>query len=202
MTYSVFTDKGNRNVNEDSIGVFARGDSSCFILCDGLGGHGMGDAASKLVVNVFQNRFDTVGITPEFTKESFVIAQDLLLMEQKRLNVGKKMKTTGVSVSLDEKKIYVGHVGDSRAYIFTKNKVRCRTIDHSIPQMLVLSGEIKESEIRNHPDRSSLLRVIGVEWDKPMCDIMKPIGRKKAQAILLCSDGFWELIEEKKCVKH
>ncbi len=156
----------------------------------------MGDAASKLVVNVFQNRFDTVGITPEFTKESFVIAQDLLLMEQKRLNVGKKMKTTGVSVSLDEKKVYVGHVGDSRAYIFTKNKVRCRTIDHSIPQMLVLSGEIKESEIRNHPDRSSLLRVIGVEWDNPMCDIMKPISKRKVQAILLCSDGFWELIEE------
>ncbi|MCD8005855.1 MAG: protein phosphatase 2C domain-containing protein [Oscillospiraceae bacterium] len=198
MTYSVFTDKGNRNVNEDSVGAFVKDDAGCFILCDGLGGHGMGDAASSLVVDVFKNRFNDVGAKSGFIGETFGIAQDMLLMEQKRIGAEKKMKTTGVSVVTDGKNVYVGHIGDSRAYIFSKNKVKCRTLDHSIPQMLVLSGEIKESEIRNHPDRSALLRVIGVEWDEPMYEIMRPVSKRKCQAMLLCSDGFWELIDEEK----
>ena len=198
MTYSVFTDKGNRNVNEDSVGAFVKDDTGCFILCDGLGGHGMGDAASSLVVDVFKNRFNDVGAKSGFIGETFEIAQDMLLMEQKRIGAEKKMKTTGVSVITDGKNVYVGHIGDSRAYIFSKNKVKCRTLDHSIPQMLVLSGEIKESEIRNHPDRSALLRVIGVEWDEPMYEIMRPVSKRKCQAVLLCSDGFWELIDEDK----
>lgn len=198
MTYSVFTDKGNRNVNEDSVGAFVKDDTGCFILCDGLGGHGMGDAASSLVVDVFKNRFNDVGAKSEFIGETFEIAQDMLLMEQKRIGAEKKMKTTSVSVVTDGKNVYIGHIGDSRAYIFLKNKVKCRTLDHSIPQMLVLSGEIKESEIRNHPDRSALLRVIGVEWDEPMYEIMRPVSKRKCQAVLLCSDGFWELIDEEK----
>ena len=80
--------------------------------------------------------------------------------------------------------------------IFRKNKIYKRTLDHSVPQMLVLSKQIKEKNIRNHPDRSMLLRVMGVEWEEPMYELMEPIPLKKAQAILLCSDGFWELINE------
>ena len=64
--------------------------------------------------------------------------------------------------------------------------------------MLVLSKEIKESQIRNHPDRNILLRVLGIEWDDPMYELLVPISLKKCQAFLLCSDGFWELIEEKE----
>ena len=71
-----------------------------------------------------------------------------------------------------------------------------RTLDHSIPQMLVMSGEITESEIRNHPDRNILLRVMGAEWDGPAYELLKPVPLRKCQAMLLCSDGFWELIDE------
>ena len=82
--------------------------------------------------------------------------------------------------------------------MFYKNKVKTRTLDHSIPQMLVLAKEIKEDMIRNHPDRNMLLRVMGVEWDEIMYELMQPISLKKCQAFLLCSDGFWELIDEKE----
>ena len=95
-------------------------------------------------------------------------------------------------------KVYIGHIGDSRGYVFYKNKVKTRTLDHSIPQMLVLAKEIKEDMIRNHPDRNMLLRVMGVEWDEIMYELMQPISLKKCQAFLLCSDGFWELIDEKE----
>lgn len=197
LTYALFTDRGDRAVNEDSIGVCSKENEHCFVLCDGLGGHGMGDAASSLVAEVFKNQFKKSGNSSDFLASAFMAAQDILMAKQFELKARHKMKTTAVSLVTDEKNAYIGHVGDSRVYIFGKNKVYKRTLDHSIPQMLVLSKDIKESEIRNHPDRNIVLRVMGIEWDEPMFDLMKPVPLKKCRAFLLCSDGFWELIEEK-----
>ena len=55
--FATVTDKGSRKINEDSIGVFQNGDNFGCVLCDGLGGHGMGDEASKLVKDVFTDVF-------------------------------------------------------------------------------------------------------------------------------------------------
>lgn len=196
FTYAVFTDVGDRQVNEDAAGVFHNGDNNCCVLCDGLGGHGMGDVASTLVVNSFGTLFGKTDDVTLFLEKSFIAAQDMLMAEQKKRNADRKMKTTCVSVVTDKHNAYIGHVGDSRCYVFYKNKIKMRTLDHSIPQMLVLSKEIKENEIRNHPDRNTLLRVMGVEWDETQYELSGPLPLKKCQAILLCSDGFWELIEE------
>ena len=84
-------------------------------------------------------------------------------------------------------------------------KTTTRTLDHSVPQMLVLTKEIKEKEIRNHPDRNRLLRVLGVSGDTPRFELSEIQKRKKQQAFLLCTDGFWELILEKEmwqCLKN
>lgn len=197
MTYAIFSDKGGRPLNEDAVGVFRNGANQCYILCDGLGGHGMGDVASSLVVEVFKDQFEKTDEVVNFLGQTFCAAQDVLMAEQIARKARKKMKTTGVAVVTDDRNAYVGHIGDSRGYVFYKNKVKTRTQDHSIPQMLVLSGEIKESQIRNHPDRNTLLRVLGIDWDDTMYDLMAPIPLKKCQAFLLCSDGFWELIDEK-----
>ena len=194
--HAVFSDTGGRPVNEDSVGVFCNGENRCYILCDGLGGHGMGEIASGLAISVFENQFRKAADMAHFLGRTFTAAQDILMAEQKARNAQQKMKTTGVAVVTDDRNAYVGHVGDSRCYVFYKNKVKARTLDHSIPQMLVLSGEIKESQIRNHPERNTLLRVMGVEWEEAMYELMPPIPLKKCQAFLLCSDGFWELIEE------
>lgn len=196
LTYSTFTDPGSRKVNEDSIGVCNNEENNCFILCDGLGGHGMGDVASLLVVDVFKSQFEKCHDCSEFLGSTFLAAQDVLMAKQSELHAERKMKTTAVSVVTDNKNAYIGHVGDSRLYIFSRNKVKRRTLDHRIPQMLVLSKDIKDSEIRNHPDRNVLLRVLGIDWEEPMYELIKPIPLKKCQAFLLCSDGFWELIEE------
>ena len=197
ITYSTYTDKGGRDINEDSIGVFQNAGNLGFVLCDGLGGHGMGDAASSLVVEVFKDQFSKTDDLVNYLGQAFLASQDILIAEQKARNAEKKMKTTAVSLVTDGNTAYIGHIGDSRVYAFNKNKVKTRTLDHSIPQMLVLSKEIKESEIRNHPERNIVLRVMGIEWEEPMYELMVPIPLKKCQAFLLCSDGFWELIEEK-----
>ena len=190
ITYSTYTDKGGRDINEDSIGVFQNAGNLCFVLCDGLGGHGMGDAASSLVVEVFKDQFSKTDDLVNYLGQAFLASQDILIAEQKARNAEKKMKTTAVSLVTDGNTAYIGHIGDSRVYAFNKNKVKTRTLDHSIPQMLVLSKEIKESEIRNHPERNIVLRVMGIEWEEPMYELMVPIPLKKCQAFLLCSDGF------------
>ncbi len=196
MKYAVFTNKGDREINEDAVGYYENGNNFCFILCDGLGGNGMGDVASGLVKDVFIDQFSKTDDMVNFLGQTFSAAQQILMTEQADRHATQKMKTTAVALVTDEKSAYIGHIGDSRLYMFKNNKVKLRTLDHSIPQMLVLSKEIKESEIRNHPDRNIVLRVMGIEWEEPMYELMQPVSLKKCQAFLLCSDGFWELIEE------
>ena len=194
--YATITNEGSREINEDSLGAYSHDGLHCFVLCDGLGGHGMGDVASQLVRNVFASEFENCKDASHFLAKSFSIAQDFLLNEQTEKRAKDKMKSTCVSLIIDGNSAYIGHVGDSRCYIFRKNKVYKRTLDHSIPQMLVLTREIEEREIRHHPERNYLLRVMGVQWEKPMYELMDRIPLKKCQAFLLCSDGFWELVEE------
>ncbi len=202
LTYAFVTDVGGRKVNEDSIGTFEKDNYRCFVVCDGLGGHGMGDTASTLVRDFFCRSFENITNAKHFLSETFEGAQNELLETQKLINAGNKMKTTVVTLLTDGKKAYIGHIGDSRLYVFSKNKVYAKTTDHSLPQMLVKSGEINENEIRNHPERNILMRVMGTKWEEGhKYELMKPIPLKRCQAFLLCSDGFWELIrEDEMCV--
>ena len=205
LTHALVTDPGGRTVNEDSIGAFENGSLQCFVVCDGLGGHGMGDVASSLVRDCFGSRFETITEPKHFLNETFEDAQAKLLEKQKELKAAPKMKTTAVALLTDKKRAFIGHIGDSRLYVFYKDSISTRTLDHSLPQMLVRSGEIKEDEIRNHPERNIVMRVMGTKWEENhKYELMKPISLRKCQAFLLCTDGFWELINEKQmsaCLK-
>ena len=64
--------------------------------------------------------------------------------------------------------------------------------------MLVLAHEIREKDIREHPDRNKLLRVLGISGDTPGFELSELQELRKIQAFLLCSDGFWEYILEKE----
>ena len=199
ITYTVFTDKGGREVNEDTAEVFEKDGKKCLVLCDGLGGHGKGEVASALVVKAFGQIFNSAEVIDEnFLCSAFQLSQEALLDEQIKQNAKADMKTTAVAMYIDGNRLQWGHIGDSRLYAFVKNKVKLRTLDHSVPQMLVFSKEIKEKQIRNHPDRNRLLRVMGIEWEKPMYELAEQTQLEKYQAFLLCSDGFWELIDEKQ----
>ena len=204
VSYHLFSNPGGRENNEDDVGMYQDGQSWCFVLADGLGGHGKGEVASKLAVEAAVREFALRGPGEESLKASFDQAQRAILEGQKEDYRARDMKTTLVILHISENQVWWGHIGDSRLYYFQKGKLKERTLDHSVPQMLVAAGQLKEKQIRNHPDRNRLLRVLGVDWDSPKYQIAESKEREERQAFLLCSDGFWELIDEKKmqhCLK-
>lgn len=196
ITYKMITNQGGREVNEDSATAAEVDGNYCFVLADGLGGHGKGEVASALVVETVKQIFQQYQ-EADFLEKSFETAQQNLLDEQKRQDAQSKMKTTMVVLTFVNGQVRWGHIGDSRLYYFHKRKLVKHTLDHSVPQMLVMAGEIKEKQIRGHEDRNRLLRVMGVEWGEARYTLADPIPIGSGQAYLLCSDGFWELIEEK-----
>lgn len=200
--YEIVSNSGERDYNEDYAGMEQKGEAFCFVLADGLGGHGGGDEASRLVVGYILQDFKERGeVSREYMAECFEESQRHLLEEQKRQDRELEMKTTLVVLLLDEHSVLWGHIGDSRLYFYQNKKLIQRTLDHSVPQMLVAAGEIKEEQIRHHPDRNRLLRVMGTEWDSPRYQIAQPVERRGKEAFLLCSDGFWEWIQEKQMRK-
>lgn len=197
MTYATMSCEGSRETNEDFVLTKSEGETLLLVAADGLGGHSKGEVASCLVATTIAEEMKFKDENPgEALKRAMAIAQERLLQKQIEEKEQNGMKTTAVAAAVANGKIYMGHVGDSRGYVFLKNgKVR-RTTDHSIPQLLALSGEIKEKEIRNHPQRSRLVRVFGVTWEREEYEFQSVLDMTDVKAILLCSDGFWELIHE------
>lgn len=202
-TYGAITRNGDRKINEDSITMEHSANDSFFVLADGLGGHGKGDIASKTAVTAAMETFkkaDTYG--SEMLSKAFENAQAKVLETQKITNANYEMKTTLVALRVFADTAVWGFIGDSRLYHFRNSKVIYRTKDHSVPQMLVEIGEIKEKKIRMHEDRNKLLRVIGTEWETPKYELCEDaVSLQSGDAFLLCSDGFWEYIDERKMQK-
>lgn len=158
----------------------------------------MGDTASKIVADCFCDFFKSSEINESFLSIAFDYAQNTLMEEKNKLNIKNQMCTTAVALAINENTAYVGHIGDSRLYFFEDGKLTYKTLDHSLPQMLALQGEISDEDVCHHPDRNKLLRAFGMEWDKPMYSIAKPINLNNNQAFLLCTDGIWEWITEQQ----
>ena len=204
IEYATITEIGEKDKNEDAVKVFINQPLTTygFVLADGLGGHGNGDIASNFVCDcvgaAIENTDSFGGV---FLDECFDTAQEML-MEEKDLKGLHSIKTTMVVLLVTDRIAQWGHIGDSRLYHFRDGKQLSRTIDHSVPQMLAISGQIKEKEIRHHPDRSVLLRAMGAEWDCPAYEIaQRQMKILKGDTFLLCSDGFWEWIDEKTILR-
>lgn len=197
MNVFSITEPGTRNYNEDSLYFAEQNGRSLFVVADGLGGHGKGEIASAMCVETFKKNF---GVIPDnvFIPKTLQETQNNILARQQAENCPNEMKTTCVALLISGGIVRYGHIGDTRGYIFHKNKLKERTFDHSVPQMLVLSKEIKEKHIRKHPDRNRLLRVLGTPWDTPKYELSEDISLQNTSAFLLCTDGFWELCVEKK----
>lgn len=206
MDFAFISRIGDRVLNEDSFSVKENNGSYCFTVCDGLGGHAKGEIASRTAADTFSQEFEKFdGDISGFFVSAFDSAAEKFRNLAKESPVLELMKTTVVSLVVNGGKCRWAHIGDSRLYGFRNGKAVLCTTDHSVPEMLVKSGEIKQSEIRNHPDRNKLLRAFGVSDETPCYETGDEKDLNEYDAFLLCSDGFWELLNERKAanlLKH
>lgn len=196
-----YSDIGNREKNEDSLAIVNTVNGYVFAVADGLGGHDKGERASKSVCDSIEKYYMSRDIfTKTDIEELYSICQSQLYAEQEECNAVNAMRTTLSMVCIDDNSIFISHIGDSRVYIYKEGESLRRTRDHSVPQVLCDVGEIKEEDIRFHEDRNKLTNVLGVKDQDPRVDVEDIIPRTDGIKILICSDGFWENINEKSMI--
>ena len=196
IDYCKYSNCGEREVNQDFVGSYIKDDFYFFTLCDGLGGHGGGEIASQTAVGAFLKTAECHGGGEGLFEECFENAEEALKKAIESYSSNNNMKTTATLLSICEGKAQWAHIGDSRIYYFKNNKFIKRTLDHSVVQMLVATGEIKESEIRHHIDRNKLLKCLPSEGRSyELSDGF--MQTEKNDAFVLMSDGFWEWIDSK-----
>lgn len=195
MQVELYTDVGGRELNEDSLLSAQDGDRRLFAVADGLGGHDCGEVASKMAITELERQF--VAAVP-FLPEKAIGDADLQIAAKQK-EMGVKMRTTVAVAYVAGEDTAFTHVGDSRIYAFSNGKIVYQSPDHSASQMAVLAGEIPMSELRRHPDRNLLTRALGGAEGVKADTVTMPTDAY--DALLLCSDGFWEYVTEDEMCK-
>ena len=196
ISYAQISNKGDREYNEDRVTLCKKAKRYVFGLADGLGGHGHGDVASALAMEALQEQEETEELR-ESLAGCFEIAQNKVEIEKNNRSECAGMMTTLTVLELRKAQIGWGHIGDSRIYYFQDGKLVSHTLDQSVPQMLVNAGQIREKDIRFHPDRNRLLRALGENCDVVDYD-METLLADTVTGVLICSDGFWEYVNERE----
>ena len=189
---------GGRHINEDAWARDSRDKTYyCFTVADGLGGHGGGDVASKLAVESVVASFrERPFLTRSDLERHILLAHEAIERRKSEEPVLAGMHTTLVVLVSDSEQALWAHVGDSRLYQFRDGRCVRRTRDHSVPQVMADAGDISESAIRGHEDRSRLLRSLGDEGPPRVESVAEPCRLLAGDCFLMCTDGFWEYVLE------
>lgn len=198
FTHATISHPGGRKVNEDaSSNLMITAGQGCWAVADGLGGHGGGDVASKIVVDTIVEAYRN---TPEFSSahlgKLLELAQQAILLRQQNDYRLSAMRSTTVVLLLDDAKAWWAHVGDTRLYHFASGHIVHQTKDHSVPQAMVDAGDIGYDDIRHHEDRNRLTRSLGNDGKVRTTILEQPVAIGEGDAFLICTDGFWELVTE------
>lgn len=211
MTFGQTTDVGMvRNNNQDSAYTFFSmsntveelPDFGLFIVADGMGGHSDGEKASSITVRqVAKNALETIYLPMIHNNNQHDAdrppVSELLALAVKSANDAVLQDvpdggTTLTAVLVIGEWSYIAHVGDSRAYLVTKEGVEQLTRDHSLVQRLIELNQLTPESREDYPQRNVLYRAVGQNETLEVDTITR---RLPAQAsILICSDGLWGVI--------
>ena len=198
--FSLATDIGGRNEQQDAIDLLNSDtdDSHLIIVADGMGGHEGGALASKTVVETARRHFNN-GRDPDpetflrkLCLESHIAISALGTDEQ------RSPGSTCVLLYLKGSEVYWAHVGDSRLYHFSNNKLQQQTCDHSVVQLMVARGDMSEAEASTSSLQNQLYMCLGGS-STPDPDL----GAHSAahnELFILCSDGFWSHVEPEEVI--
>jgi len=192
LRYAAVSDMGRvRDKNEDAF----HADGRVFIVADGMGGHRAGEVASTGAIREFL-RFERENrdLDPLERVRRGVLAANRALYDMAREDPSLEGMGTTFTVALAEEGLHLGHVGDSRAYLWRKEKLRPLTRDHSLVERMVREGRISRLEARLHPQRNIILRALGIAEELEVD--LRSLSVVPGDRMLLCSDGLTGLVED------
>lgn len=178
-----------RQSNED--GVFAG--STAFAVADGMGGHAAGEVASATALQ------PVAALDGQHFSSDQEIQQALLgAVESANRSVVAKaeeeptyqgMGTTLTAAVIEDDRLHLAHVGDSRAYLLRGPQPLIQlTTDHTVVEQLVQDGRLSREQVADHPQRAVITRAIGIE-DDVEADSFPGLALHSGDQVLLCSDG-------------
>jgi serine/threonine protein phosphatase PrpC len=182
------TDVGRvRSSNQD----VALEEPDLFAVADGMGGHVGGEVAARVAIDALRESFRKQPTVEGLRKAVAEANRDVWRKGQAESGL-RGMGTTLTATALvrdpsGRQVIALANVGDSRAYVFSREQVIQITADHSLAEERVRQGEMTEAEAANHPHRHILTRALGVSSDVDV-DLWE-LHLTDGDRILLCSDG-------------
>ena len=200
MRYSYITDPGKvRERNADSVNIVKnRSGEVLLAVADGMGGHKDGEVASSIALNHIATRFkeissvgnkeDAINWIQEIVKEANALIYKYVSMHKESAGMG----TTMVLAILSKTFLLIGNIGDSSGFVLKNNKLHKVTVDHTLVNLLVKSGELSEEDAKNHPKKNVLMKALGASVDVEMDIFNVELG---VDGILLCSDGLTNMLD-------
>jgi PPM family protein phosphatase len=199
LAFGTLSRTGGRERNEDACGYWTNERGSCFVVCDGAGGHKGGALASEVAVRAVLTEFAR---DPRFDRERMVevLAHAEIALHDAKLQHADlpNMSATVAMLVIDSGQDFAfwGQLGDTRVYLFRRGRAHLLTQDHSVAQSLVDAGYAEDRDTRKHPQRSVLYAALGMEGGASPNIPEHALSIEDGDAFLICSDGFWEPIFE------
>lgn len=188
-----------RSNNQDS----GYSGANLFVVADGMGGHAGGDVASSLAIHRMQPLDQAFPSTDDaqaaLQASATTAAGDLIRSAKERPELAGLGTTLSAIIMVDDYAV-IGHIGDSRIYLYRDDTLTQITADHTFVQRLVDSGRITPEEARFHPRRSVLMRVLSDMDANPELD-MFVMHTRPGDRWLLCSDGLSGVVDEVRLLK-
>ena len=182
-----------REQNEDT--VLVNEEHGIYILADGMGGHKAGEVASDLAARTLMDALNSQGQpSAERLKTAIRRANSAVYKRQLEDENLSGMGTTLTVLWEKGDHVLLGHVGDSRAYLYGGGRLRQISEDHSMVGEMLRAGAITEEEAFHHPRRNVITRAVGTDESvrADVVEILKAPGEKW----LLCSDGLTDLVRD------
>lgn len=175
--------------NEDSF--VADEPRGLFLVSDGVGSHGDGEIASRLVVDTAAKALSgtppagPADVKPWFIKAVKTAAKAL---HERGQTGNRDMCCTLTTLTLAANAYHIVHVGDSRAYLLRDGQLTRLTRDHSVAQEQLDAGAITEEQMQSHPNQRLLTRTIAASRDYALPEIYSGPA-KLGDVFLVCTDG-------------
>lgn len=202
--YGMTSSPGGREYNEDSCMVRDYTTRRvrqylCFMaVADGMGGHQAGDAASRVAIDMLQTMLDPGHFESE--RDFQAKAEDALWKAFSTINShiydlgrgspeSRGMGTTLTCGLVNGESAYVAHVGDTRAYLISRQGSRQVTEDHSIVGKMVSEGVLTEQQAQTHEKRNVITHAVGPEPNVEI-DILR-VPMRPGEVMFLCTDGLY-----------